>query len=563
MQSALTARAIAPPPPPPRAVERHRRRRVRGTRTTTHASSSGRTDEGEDDAPKSSSRDRDDRSYTRRAALAGYALAPSALSFLAGAPPSDAKLELIYDGELQTAYTFPVQLQVIALRGSVATQWEGEFNKTMVGKGKAAVTTAPSPGEMFDELTRTAPPGGYLSPADFIAGRTSSPTIAAPSKKDKKKSKGAPKFAKADVVSVGDEFLAAAVTQGLVLPLDTSVAYNEWYARLPYVWRELGTRDPRTGLPAQPLRPVSNGGTYPNTTVNIASNNVNPAMYGVPYRWGCTLIAYRKDKLPSSLRDTPPRDWDDLWRPEFARRVGMGSGPRAMLTAALRAEGMSANSDGWGNDGHVRARLESLRRDQLLIQNDIEYLQALGNGDAWIAVGASDDVLSMARKSSLIGVVVPSSGTTLFADVWCVPASAARKPGGVSPLLNQWFDYTTQPARANLRVGLRGGVAPIVFDGTGIDYASIGMSGPVGGYIDYDATGDTNGTRSLGGKIKRFITRDETEKGGELMQGGMPADDVWARSEFLFPLSPRIKDQYNGLIREWAQEAAERKKKKR
>jgi hypothetical protein len=159
--------------------------------------------------------------------------------------------------------------------------------------------------------------------------------------------------------------------------------------------------------------------------------------------------------------------------------------------------------------------------------------------------------------------VVPSSGTTLFADVWCVPASAARKPGGVSPLLNQWFDYTTQPARANLRVGLRGGVAPIVFDGTGIDYASIGMSGPVGGYIDYDATGDTNGTRSLGGKIKRFITRDETEKGGELMQGGMPADDVWARSEFLFPLSPRIKDQYNGLIREWAQEAAERKKKKR
>ena len=259
MQSALTARAIAPPPPPPpRAVERHRRRRVRGTRTTTHASSSGRTDGGEDDAPKSSSRD---RSYTRRAALAGYALAPaSALSFLAGAPPSDAKLELIYDGELQTAYTFPVQLQVIALRGSVATQWEGEFNKTMVGKGKAAVTTAPSPGEMFDELTRTAPPGGYLSPADFIAGRTSSPTIAAPSKKDKKKSKGAPKFAKADVVSVGDEFLAAAVTQGLVLPLDTSVAYNEWYARLPYVWRELGTRDPRTGLPAQPLRPVNNGG---------------------------------------------------------------------------------------------------------------------------------------------------------------------------------------------------------------------------------------------------------------------------------------------------------------
>ena len=117
---------------------------------------------------------------------------------------------------------------------------------------------------MFDEFTRTAPPGGYLSPADFIAGRTSSPTIAAPSKKDKKKSKGAPKFAKADVVSVGDEFLAAAVTRGLVLPLDPSVVQNEWYARLPYMWREVATRDPRTGYPPAPAPPAPPGSVEGN-----------------------------------------------------------------------------------------------------------------------------------------------------------------------------------------------------------------------------------------------------------------------------------------------------------
>ena len=206
--------------------------------------------------------------------------------------------------------------------------------------------------------------------------------------------------------------------------------------------------------------------------------------------------------------------------------------------------------------------LESLRREQLLIQDDVQYLQALGNGDAWIAVGNSDDVLSMARKSSLIGVVVPMSGTTLFADVWCVPASAARKPGGVSPLLNQWLDYTTQPARVNLRVGLRGGVSPIVFDGGGIDYASIGLSGPTGGFVDYDAAGDKNGTRGMGAKIKDFLSRGDKNHGGEIMQGGMPPDEVWARSEFLYPLSPRIKDQYNELIREWAAEASARKQKK-
>ena len=263
MLTALTSRAIAAPP---RGAKAHRRRRMRGAGTTARASSSGRT--GDDDAPdrsSSSSRSRNDGGFTRRAALAGYALSPAALSFLAAAPPSaHAKLDIIYDGELQTAYTFPVQLQVIALRGSVASQWEGEFNKTMLGKGKASVTTAISPGEMFDELLRTAPPpsfpGGYISPADYIAGKRPPPGVPPPppppSNKDKKKSKGAPKYLKADVVSVGDEFLAAAVTRGLVLPLDPSVVQNEWYARLPYAWRELATRDPRTGYPSAPAPPA-------------------------------------------------------------------------------------------------------------------------------------------------------------------------------------------------------------------------------------------------------------------------------------------------------------------
>lgn len=86
-----------------------------------------------------------------------------------------------------------------------------------------------------------------------------------------------------------------------------------------------------------------------------------------------------------------------------------------MLTAALRAEGLSANAadmrgtgvggggGGGGGGDAVRNRLYDLRRLQLLVQDDAQYIQALACGDAWIAVGPSDDILSLARRSSLIG----------------------------------------------------------------------------------------------------------------------------------------------------------------
>jgi hypothetical protein len=57
------------------------------------------------------------------------------------------------------------------------------------------------------------------------------------------------------------------------------------------------------------------------------------------------------------------------------------------------------------------------------------------------------------------------------------------QPGGVSPLVQQWLDFTTQPARTNLRIGLRGGVAANVFDGKRVDYASVRMDGPTVGLL--------------------------------------------------------------------------------
>ena len=528
---------------------------------------------------------------------------------LARVAPVTATTELEYDGRLTTAYAFPVTLNVIALRGSTAPQWDKQFNQTMAGKGKVAVTMAVKPADVYEQLrVSSAPPGGasFGGPADVVAGgRLPSPggdpnnpnaaainaaraaeEIRASKTPTAKPKKPDPKYAAADIVSLGDEYLAPAIAAGLILPLGAAAA-SEWYRRLPPVWRRLVSRDPKTGSPvhspvpppaqaskgaalsAAPPPEASSAAAAAATTVGGSATaggaaQLSPAVYGTPYRWGCTLIAYRVDKLPASMRANPPSDWCDLWRPEFKGKVAMGGGPRGLLTAALRCEGMSANAADWRGEGRgslgtdaVRNRLVDLRRRQLLVQDDAQYIQALACGDAWIAVGPSDDILSLARRSSLVAVVVPASGTTLYADVWCVPASAARKPGGVSPLVQQWLDFTTQPARANLRIGLRGGVAPSVFDGRRVDYGAMRMDGPTGGFVRYGEPGTARGGGG-GGVLDDILAKitggggGAEGGGGDIMKGGMPPDAVWERSEFLSPLSPRLRSQYNELIKEWS-----------
>jgi spermidine/putrescine-binding protein len=471
------------------------------------ANASTRHVETDEDDPKRTNRD--DRpveplgaTLSRRVGLVMGATAfaqavPDSHSTFLAPPRASAKLALEYDGVPAVAYAFDATLEVVALRGSVPSQWEAEFNRTL-RKGKLSLSTAATPRDAYEALRRASaananagalpgtsamPRPGVPGPAGFAPPTPAQLAAAADARKNEPKRKTAKdgkksKTAKADVVSLGDEFLSAAVANGLIVPLDSSVTTKAWYARLPARWRRLASRDP-DGTLAPP----------PPPTVSSASNQRfgSSVVYGVPYRWGATLIAFRSDKLPKATLDAIARsggiDWSDLWRPELRGRVAFGGGPRALLTASLRAEGLSANDPrGVGASPEVLRRLRALRDDQLLTTDDTQYAQALANGDAWAIVGPSDDLLALARRSSLVTVAAPRTGTSLFADVWCVPATAAAKPGGVSPLVDQWFDYTTQPARANLRSGLRGGVATVAFDGSRVDYGVGRLDGPAGGF---------------------------------------------------------------------------------
>ena len=374
-----------------------------------------------------------------------------------------ATTEVMYEGTRRDAYAFDAPLRVTALRQSVTQSASAEFMKTQTKRVKFKMTTCASVAEVYSNLAN-----------------------------DGKKTRGA------DCATLGDEWLAPAIANGLIQPVPNAES-SMWYRSLPPVWRALVRRDPRTG--------------------EVSSSGL---IYGAPYRFGCAMLAYRKDKLPKGV--PPPRDWEDLFDPRLKGLIGMPNAPRLVLSAALKAEGLSANAaDVGGVDGRVSARVRTLR-ENVKVFDDLQYSQAIACGDCAVVVGPSEDIFSVARRSTLIGLAVPRSGTTLWSDCWVVPTAASRNKGGVpSPLVEQWIDYTLSPGRINMRVGLKGGVSPLMFDGGGVQ----------SGFARYPMVS------------RPVLGKDE----GDMLKGWIPDDSVWAASEFQLPLSPRARAQYVAISR--------------
>lgn len=439
-----------------RASQRRRDGVVRAS--NHHRFTEQRCDEDED------KEDDDVTTTTRRGVLRAATAVSGLASFnLPHAPGARATTEISYEGQRRTAYAFDAPLKVVALRQSFPSSASSEFSKTQGSKVKFSLSTAPNVADVYSNLV-----------------------------KDGKRTKGA------DAVTLGDEWLAPAVANGLIRPIPNAES-SRWFNALPPIWRAVVRRDPKTG-----------------------EQSSNGMIYGAPYRFGCATIAYRKDKLPKGVK--PPRDWEDLFDPRLRGLIGMPNAPRLVLSAALKAEGMSVNSSDLGGvDGRVSDRVRFLRQN-VKIFDDLQYLQALACGDCAVAVGPSEEIFSIARRSTLIGLVVPKSGTTLWSDVWAVPSATARnKGGGPSPALEQWIDYTLQPARINMRVGLKGGISPLMYDGRSIE----------SGYDRYP----TVARPALGGKE------------GDMLEGWIPDDSIWAASEFQLPLSERARLEYVTMSR--------------
>ncbi|KAL2547980.1 putrescine-binding periplasmic protein-related [Forsythia ovata] len=302
-------------------------------------------------------------------------------------------------------YALTVPLTIVALQNSLPPLWFKEFLQSQGKRVKLRPQFRRSLHDIFYELSNPFKKG-KVNPKSAVA---------------------------ADVITLGDSWLSLAIDKGLIEPME-GAEDQDWFQSLSDKWKVY-------------LRRSSDG-----------KLDFQGRIWAAPYRWGSMVIAYNKKEF-RKRNLAPIEDWADLWRPELAGKISMVDSPREIVGAVLKYMGASYNTTNIDfqvvGGKHAVLQKLSLLVQQVRLFDSLSYLKAFGVGDVWVAVGWSSDVLPAAKRMSNVAVIVPSSGTSLWADLWAVPAASrlatdriGGRVRGPSPPLYQWIEFCLQPERA-------------------------------------------------------------------------------------------------------------------
>lgn len=211
-----------------------------------------------------------------------------------------------------------------------------------------------------------------------------------------------------DLVTLGDAWLREAIANQLIQPVDTSLL--SW-DQLPKSWQSLVMRDRQGNL------------------------DPNGEVWGVPYSWGTTAIVYRPDKFKSLGWE--PTDWSDLWREELQGQISLLNQPREVIGLTLKSLGYSYNTPDLETIPELLPTLKQLNPQVKFYSSD-QYLQPLIEGDSWLALGWSTDILPILNQYKL-KAIIPQSGTALWANIWVSP-KLSPKNSGIQEWMNQFLN---------------------------------------------------------------------------------------------------------------------------
>ena len=354
-------------------------------------------------------------------------------------------------------------LEILFLANSIPIQLIGDFRKAISPENKVDFNPQTQLEQIFNSLLK------------INRDKQPKPNNNNPLKEIFNKSKAPP-----EIMSLGDFWLSSAIEQNLLQPLAINSLDN--WQKLPERWQKLALRD-RLG--------------------NVTANG---QIYGAPYRWGSTVIAYRSDKLDESKLTIT--DWQDLWQPELRDRLSLLDSPREVIGLTLKKLGHSYNTDNLDTVADLERELSALHQQVKFYSSD-RYLEPLILGDTWAAVGWSTDILPLLKRYPKIEFAIPQSGTSLWADLWVKPQSskASDENNNILYIGDRWIDFCWSDKSAKQISLFTDGLSPILLSMKSEE-------------LPQDLQGNV------------FLDRETVD---------------WDRSEFLLPQTPATQKQYRDL----------------
>lgn len=237
-----------------------------------------------------------------------------------------------------------------------------------------------------------------------------------------------------NLITLGDSWLEQAISENLIEPL--SITELSLWQQLPQEYQQLVKRNSQGYLDSR------------------------GDVWGAPYRWGTTMIAYRSDRL--SDLDIVPEDWSDLWREALKERISLPDHPREVIGLTLKKMGYSYNQENLREIPELKTELERLDKQVKLYSSDA-YLQPLIKGDTWLAVGWSNDIIPVVNNYRNIEGFIPRSGTALWVDLWVKSAKNQATLVDMD-LIQEWIEFCWQPRSAEAISLLTNAASPVILN---------------------------------------------------------------------------------------------------
>ncbi|NNE90582.1 MAG: spermidine/putrescine ABC transporter substrate-binding protein [Verrucomicrobiales bacterium] len=142
--------------------------------------------------------------------------------------------------------------------------------------------------------------------------------------------------------------------------------------------------------------------------------------YSVPYLWGSLLVAYRTDKIAD-----PEQSWNLLMDEQYKGKVALFEDKDDLFTAALLANGYSANTENVEEIRKTGSRLVEAAKSNAPLLTDIDIAtEKLVAGEIWATMCYSGDALVLADENENVGCFIPSEGAPLWVDSFAVVRDA-------------------------------------------------------------------------------------------------------------------------------------------